>query len=110
MFARLVAPLVFASVLGCAPADRSVSSPDSRFRLLLRSQRLRPTTYQPPGWAELYGPFGLFCGRADFFGEASTAQVSWGPNSLTVDGASGSWTLEPCQFLPPPAPWSPRSY
>lgn len=65
-------------------------------------------TLQKPGWAELYGPFGLFCGRADFGKEASTVQVRWDTNSVAVDGVQGSWILEPCRYIaPPPLPPAP---
>jgi hypothetical protein len=107
MLARFAVALLFAATGGCTPPDRSISSPDGRFTLQLRAPRLRPQTYQPPGWAELYGPFGLFCGKADFFGDALAAQVRWDANSVTVDGVRGSWSLEPCGFLAPPAPPDP---
>ena len=110
MLARLVVALLFAATVGCSQPDRSVRSPDGRFTLQLRSWRHRPMTLQAPGWAELYGPFGLFCGKTDFGGDASAAQVRWDTNSVTVDGLTGSWSLEPCGFLAPPAPPQPRSY
>lgn len=104
MLPRLVVALLFAATIGCSQPDRSVRSPDGRFTLQLRSPRHRPQTYQPPGWAELYGPFGLFCGRADFGGDASAVQVRWSENSVAVDGVQGSWLLEPCRYVAPAAP------
>lgn len=104
MRVRLTVTLLLAATVGCTPADRSVTSADGRFTLQLRAPRIRPQTYQPPGWAELYGPFGLSCGTADFFGDALSTPVRWEANSVTVDGVKGSWSLAPCGFLAPPAP------
>lgn len=103
-FGALCLALTF---VACREPDATLRSPDGRFSILLRAHRPQPKTYQTPGWAELYGPFGLSCGRADFWDtlEApASPSVSWHEDRVTLSGAKGFWTLEPCRYVPPPPP------
>ncbi len=93
--------------VACREPDATLRSPDGRFTILLREYQPQPKTYQTPGWAELYGPFGLSCGRADSFAMLegpNPLSVSWHEDRVTLDGVEGFWTLEPCRYVPPPPP------
>lgn len=97
-------PIAGLVLMGCQNPDRFVPSPDGRYSVALFRPAERvygmPKTPAFAGWAELYGPFGLSCGRgASTFNHQPSGAVRWSDTDVVVDGIDGRWTFEPCEFV-----------
>lgn len=102
-----VRPIILSLVVvtACTQADQFVVSPDGRFSVALYQPAERvmrqPKTPAFAGWAELYGPFGLSCGRGHSLGlnRQPSGVVHWGANEVRVEGVQGYWTVDPCRYV-----------
>lgn len=96
--------LVLAFAVGaCRRPDLEVRSPDGRFVMELTRGKVNLKGAASASEAELYGLFGLSCGRGQAgYGRGIDLAVQWSESQASVNGIAGVWDLEHCRFKPGP--------